>query len=191
MRAVGYHVLLVSRGAEAGHEPGVETLVKAVIDAYEPSTSSGFCVGFGSVTTEPSQTEHAGISFVHRMLPDITLSFESQTVGEPNDVHLLDDIELMARQLAAQGGQLKVLRNEVRSAAGLKGMEEWISITDPGKQPVSLFSWHFPGVARSSDQPDVLLKGTAPAEHQAELETLWEEMLGSLQPIPLSPTSAQ
>jgi len=191
MRAVGYHVLLVSRGAEAGHEPGVETLVKAVMDAYEPSTRNGFCVGFGSVTTEPSHTEHASISFVHRMLPDITLGFESQTVREPNEVHLLDDIEPVARQLAAEGGQLKVLRNDVRFAAGVKGMEEWISITERGKQPFVIFAWHFPGVGGSSDQPDVILRGQAPAEHQAELETLWEEMLGSLQPIPPSPTQAQ
>ena len=191
MRAVGYHVLLVSRGAESGHEPGIEALVKIVVDAYEPSTSSGFCVGYGSITSEPSQSEHASISFVHRMLPDITLSFNSQTVREPNETYFLDDIESVERGLAAQGGKLKVLRNEVRSAAGLKGTEEWISVNERGDQPLSLFSWHFPGVAESSEQPDVVLKGEAPAEHQAELETLWEEMLTSLQPIPPSPTSAR
>jgi hypothetical protein len=187
MKAVGNHVLLVSRGAEAGHEADIETLVKIVIDAYVPSTNSGFCVGSGSITSEPSQSENASISFVHQMLPDITLSFETQTVREPNLTNPLDGVERQARDLAAKGGQLKVLRNDVRSAAGLKGMEGWISITEPGKQPLFLLAWHFQGVGGRSDQPDIALHGEAHAEHQAEMETIWEGLLKSLQAVPLSP----
>ena len=187
MKAVRDHALVVRFDAASGKELLAETLVKNVINAYVPSTEQGFCIGQGSITSEPGVNEQALATFVHPELQEFRLSFDTHTVREPATTHPLSDVADEKRDVEAAGGRLRVLRDEGRVVSDLAGREGRISVISAGEKPFVRFTWHFPGAGQGrSDQPEIMIKGIALTEHQSKLERIWETMLQSLRRVPLS-----
>lgn len=188
MQVAGAHLLTIERDADAGREATAETLVKEILGAYQPATTSGFCIGAGAIMLRPSVNEQARLALGHAAQPDVELRFETRTVAQPDlTTHANLDEE---RQLAAaNGGRLTVLGDAERTAAGLVGKEMRIALAVPGEAPVVRFTWHFAGVGASSTQPSVDIVGSARLEHQARLEAAWEAVLRSLRPVPPSPAA--
>lgn len=190
MKAAPGHALVLGVDAQAGKEPFAEQLVTNVMNAYVPGAEQGFCIGSGSITSEPGVNERALASFVHRDLPDFRVSFDTHTVREPATQHPLSDIAADKRQFEAAGGSLTVLRDTERTVADLRGREGRVSVVSPGEKPFVRFTWHFQGAAQRSDLPEILIDGFAPTEHQATLEVVWEVMLQSVRRVPPSPRRA-
>lgn len=184
------HALVVGVDAEAGTERLAEQLITNMINAYVPGAEHGFCIGQGSITSEPGVSEQALASFVHRQLADFRVSFDTHTVQEPATQHPLSDIAMYQSEFAAAGGSLIVLRETARIVADLPGREGRVSVVSPGEASIVRFTWHFPGAARRSDLPQIFIDGFAPTEHQATLEVVWEAMLQSVRRVPLSPGSS-
>ena len=181
------HALDVGFNAEAGKEHFAEQLVANVISAYAPGGEHGFCIGHGSITSEPGLSEQASASFVHRQLTDFRVSFDTHTVRESATQHPLSDIAAEKRDFEAAGGNLIVLRDTERTVAELRGREGLVSVVSPGENPFVRFTWHFPGAGQRSDFPEILIDGFSPTEHQAALEEVWEAMLQSVRRVPPSP----
>ncbi|OGS17048.1 MAG: hypothetical protein A2219_02685 [Elusimicrobia bacterium RIFOXYA2_FULL_50_26] len=179
------HVLLMARATDAGKEYLVETLLKNVVNAYETGHARGFCVEHGSIAGEPGENEQARASFDHPSLPSFEITFYTHTVREPSRMNPLSEIDDLQAQSAREGVQLKVLKDEPRSAAGLSGRENITSLAEPGAAPFVRFTWHFPGVPLRSDQPEILLEASARLVDQAELRAVWEALLGSLRQVPM------
>ena len=189
MMPLGLYVLAVDREAEQGKESLAETLVKDIVDSYAPSIHSGFCVGQGAITLEPSRNEQASVSFAHATANGLEVELETRTVPAP-DTTTHTNVEEEKDLASSAGGSLTILRDEPRSAAGLPGKEIRISVAIPGDEPFIRFTWHYPGVGGSSEQPAIDLVGSAPADRQALLETIWETLLNSLRAVPLAPAQA-
>jgi len=189
MEPLGDYVLVVDREADKGKESLAETLVKEIVGSYAPSTDRGFCVGQGAITLEPSRNEEASVSFAHATANGIEVRFETQTVHAP-DTTTYSNVEEEKDFASSAGGSLTVLREEPRSAAGLPGKEIRISAAFPDEEPMVRFTWHYPGVGRSGEQPAIDLVGSAPADRQALLEKIWETLLNSLRAVPLAPAQA-
>jgi hypothetical protein len=195
MKPLPGHALLVSRGAdlrgasvkELGQERAeaiVERLVLNVIEAYAPNVERGFCVGYGAITSEPSQNEQALISFAHRVLPDLHIRFMTRTISAP-DTSTYSDLHEESRIAGMTGSEMTVLVEQNRMVAGLQGKEIRISMV-PGNEPGFVrFTWHYAGVPGRGDQPAIDIMGTASSEHKIVLEAVWESMLESLARIPL------
>lgn len=181
------HALEAGFNAEPGKESLAEQLLVNVINAYVPGTEHGFCIGQGSITSEPGVSEQALASFVHRELSEFRVSFDTHTVREPATQHPLSDIAIEQSEFAAAGGNLIVLRDAQRTVADIPGREGRVSVVSPGEAPFVRFTWHFPGVGQRSDLPEILIDGFAPTEQQATLEMAWEGMLQSVRRVPLSP----
>ena len=179
----GGHVVVASRGGMAGDEDGVETLVKNVLDAYVPGAARGFCVGEGAVTSELGVNEQVRVALVHRTADEFAITFDTRTVNEP-DTYPFSTLDEEQLAVAAHGGTLKVLRDGPRVAASLEGKETWVSVAAPGTPPFVRFTWHFPGVGGDSTRPAVTIVGNALEENRAELEEVWELLLGSLRAFP-------
>lgn len=183
LKSQGGHAVLASRRGMAGKESTVETLVKGVLDAYVPGTERGFCVGAGSITSEPGLNEHTGISLEHRRMPKFEVEITTRTVKEP-DTSTYSDLEEERQVTAGLGGTVEELRNRPRVVAGLEGKEIWAAADVPDEPPFVRFTWHFPGVPEDSSRPAIDIKGAAPRSSQAELEAVWETVLRSFRPIP-------
>jgi hypothetical protein len=177
------HAVLVLFEGIAGKEDVVETLLKNVLGAYVPKVRQGFCVGHGSITSEPSINEYARIAFAHRRLPSFETTVETQTVKEPDNrtYSSLDEEQQVVR---AHGGELITLRNQTRLVASLEGKEIWVSVVTPREPSFVRFTWHFAGVSGDSSRPMINIKGIAPTNQQAELETIWETVLKSFRSVP-------
>jgi type VI secretion system (T6SS) Tli4-like immunity protein len=186
IKPVANHAVIAARSGETGKEQNVETLVRNVLDAYQPVTTQGFCVGFGSINSEPGVNEQTLISFDHKKIHDFDIRFETRTVSKP-DTQTYSDVDEEKELTASAGGKLNVLRDHSRSVAGLEGKEIAISASAPG-EPASLrFTWHFPGVPQSSSKPMINIVGSAPVSQQPELEKIWDALLKSIQTVPPSP----
>ncbi len=187
-------VLIVSRGADLRARPDldeqrkksiVEQLVKNVVDAYTTQTDYGFCVGYGTITSEPSINGLTLISFTHPQLPGFDLRFETRTVSEP-DNETYSSLHEERAWLAGTQAKLTVLKDSQQTVAGMEGKEIRISVTLPEEPSFVRFTWHFPGVSRKSDRPAIDILATANIKNQKRLEEVWEKMLQSLQSIPMS-----
>jgi hypothetical protein len=185
IRPLADHAVLVTLDGEAGRETVVETLVRNVLNAYVPSQSQGFCVGNGSITSEPGTNEHAGIGFEHKILHGVEISFDTQTVKVP-DTRTFSNLYEEKEIVNANGGKLAVLLDHQRSVAGLEGKEMRISVTSPNETPSVRFTWHFTGVPADSSKPMINIKAVAPSAEQKSLETIWEGVLQSVRPTPRS-----
>jgi Tle cognate immunity protein 4 C-terminal domain len=190
MKVSGNHVLLASRSLDVGEETKMETLVKIVVDAYLPNVNSGFCVGFGSITSEPGLNEQTRIALAHKQLSDLEITLQTQTVARP-DLRTYSDVNEEKDFMAAKGGKLSVLRNHSRSVAALEGKEIWIVAEGPGEPPLVRFTWHFAGVPQNSSKPMINVVGTAPVKNQLDLEKIWDDLLNSIQTVPPSPQRSQ
>ena len=178
------HLLLLDREAYAGKEAGAETLVRNIVNTYVQRAAYGFCVGYGSIAMEPSQTESARITFSRRNVPEFEIEFSTQTVREP-DNQTYSDLDEEREIADAGGGQLTVLKEGVRRVAGLDGKQIWISLTVPGEPPTVRFTWHFAGEPGDSFHPMINILAMAPAAQRADLESAWETVLQSLRQVPL------
>ncbi len=190
VKPVNGSLLVVSGDAYVGKEHLTETLVKDVVNAYVPRSDRGFCVGNGAITLEPSQNEQATVALASTTSPDIEIRFTTQTVREP-DMMAYSNVDEDEEIASSSGGTLTVLRNDQRSAAGLSGKEIWISASAPDEMPMVRFSWHYPGLGRSSTEPSINIVGSAPVNKQAQLESTWNTVLTSLRPIPLPTAEAK
>jgi hypothetical protein len=179
----GDHAVVASRSSLAGKEASVETLITNILAAYLPVTTHGFCVGDGTVASEPGRGEETLIAFEHKKSPNFELRFETTTVSEP-DTRTYSGIEEEQGLAADRGGKLIVLRNHNVLVAGLEGKEIRISVAAPHDAPVVRFTWHFPGVAEDSLRPMVNIVAIAPASEQAQLEAIWGGLLKSLRRVP-------
>lgn len=186
MRPVDTHAVLAVRSGEAGKEGNVETLVRNVLNAYLPVVTQGFCVGSGSITSEPGLNEQTLISLQHKALQRFKIRFETRTVVTP-DTQTYSDTEEEKELASDAGGKMSVLRDHSRAVATLEGKEIWISVYPPGENPFLRFTWHFPGVPENSSKPMINIVGTAPVNNQIDLEKIWESLLVSVQAVPPSP----
>jgi hypothetical protein len=189
LKPVADYAVLASRGGMSGGESGVETLVKNVLDAYihTQGAARGFCVGEGTITSEPGLNEHALVTLEHRYVRAFELKLDTQTVKEP-DTRTYSDLDEERQVTAAHGGHVEVLREQARFVVGLEGKEIWASVASPEEAPFLRFTWHFPGVPGDSSRPMINVRATAPRDSRAELEAVWESVLGSLRAIPPSPS---
>jgi hypothetical protein len=183
MKPYGNHAIRATRGADASKHETVETLVRGVLNAYADTSASGFCLEEGAITSEVGINEKALISFAHRKLPDFEIEFATTTVSEPAP-GVSEEEEKEA--VASEGGTYTELRNQKRVAAGLEGKELMNAESLPGEKPHVRFTWHFPGNPDNSGQPSVDISATAQKEHRPELEKIWETMLQSLRPVPVT-----
>jgi type VI secretion system (T6SS) Tli4-like immunity protein len=190
IKPVANHAVIAARSGETGRESDIEMLVKGVLDAYQPVTTQGFCVGFGSINSEPGLNEQTLISFDHKKMRDFDIRFETRTVSKP-DTQTYSDVDEEKQLMASAGGKLNVLRDHSRSVAGLEGKEIAISSSAPGEPPSLRFTWHFPGVPQSSSKPMINIVASAPVSQQADLEKIWDAMLKSIQTVPPSPQRSQ
>ena len=170
---------------EAGRETTLETLVRNVLNAYVPGQSQGFCVGNGSITSEPGTNEHAGIGFEHNKVHGMEIFFDTQTVKEP-DTQIFSNLDEEKEVVNANGGKLTVLLDHQRLVSVLEGKEMRISVTSPNETPTVRFTWHFAGVPADSSRPMINIKAVAPTADQKSLETIWEGVLQSVRPTPRS-----
>jgi|SRR5580704_470270 hypothetical protein len=181
MKPAGNYAIRAARGGEASKHEVVETLVRNVINAYTETGTRGFCVEEGAITSEPGLNEKALVSFAHRKLADFDIEFATITVSEPVPGLSEEDEK---ETVESEGGSYTELRNQKRVAAGLEGKEMMTAVSLPREKPHVRFTWHFAGSPDSSGQPSVDFSATAPKEHRAELEKIWEMMLQSLRPVP-------
>ena len=184
-KLVGDFAALAARSGEAGKESSVELLVRTVLDAYVPATNSGFCVGNGSITSEPGLNEHALLSLEHKNTQNFEFRLETRTVSSP-DTQTYSDVEEEKELVHSGGGKLSVLRDDARTVAGLEGKEIAISVAPGAEAPFLRFTWHFAGVSDSSAKPAINIVGSAPVSHQAELQKTWDALLQSVQSVPLA-----
>ena len=187
MKPYGDHLLHLEREISSGAEEVTEKMYRRVIAGYVPHGRQGFCVGLGALMSEVSKNEQTQIAFTDPAVPDFTLSFASNTVDQPEEGDPLQDIEEEQRILAESGAVVTVTRNERRTVAQLAGVEARIQMKPRDGEPFVRFTWRFAGVGGNPSAPQLMLVGSAPVEHQAQLNTVWERMLRSLQPVPLPP----
>ena len=186
MKPFNNHALLVSRGLEGPDQASVEKLLKILIKAYAPDAQKGFCVGFGTLVSEPGVNEQVQLALIDASRPNLEISLETHTVREPEAVDPLEDIEQDKRRFAAEDGSLKVLRHESRTAAALRGMESWLSIGTADKRETLRFSWSYPGTPGNAGAPAIMLVATAEVAYRAQLVAAWEEMTKTLRPVPFA-----
>ena len=184
-RSLDGHVLSVDREADAGKEAAAESIVKDIFDAWTSDTSHGFCVGYGSISLEPSINEQARLSLEHAAFPEVKLRFETRTVQEP-DLKSYADADEEKGVASASGGTATVLADRRRAVAGLEGHEIWLLGAFPGEKSTVRFTWVYPGVGGSGTQPMITVVAMAPAERQNELQSIWETVLTSLRSVPLA-----
>lgn len=181
------HVLLLGSVTDRGREEQLEALMKIVVKNYVPNVDRGFCVGHGSITSVPGEIEESRASFLHAVLPEFDLRFETGTVRESSTEHPLSEIEAVQKEVSRNGGQLKVLKRNARIVADLEGEEGLISLMEATNAvPTLFYSWHFPGVATRSDRPQITIKASAKAIHDSELGVVWERLLASVKAVPMA-----
>jgi hypothetical protein len=176
------HFFKLTRASTAGKEEPAEKLASNILASYAPhETGSGFCVGFGSLSIEPSSRESVSITMKDG---EVETTIDTITVDQPEDAGSpLEEAQQLAQ---SYGGSLKVLRNGARKAAGVEGHELQISISLPGKPDLLRFDWGYEGVGGDAMRPKITVAGTAPAAQSNEMEAAWEMLMSSLQPIPLA-----
>jgi hypothetical protein len=186
-RPVDGQILHTVRHADAGREAPAEQLVRNIVSSYVAGLQdAGFCVGAGSLTIEPAEIEGTTIAFQHRAVPGLTIRIMTRTVNAADSTSLsnLDEEKDFA---AATGTGLSVLVERDRSVAGLMGKEMRIVVTPPKETARARFTWHFDGAAgRDATKPKMEIIASANAANRSELESVWERMLSSLQPLPLA-----
>jgi len=181
------HVLHLVREITSGAEAVTEKMYRRVIAGYVPHGRRGFCVGLGALVSEVSKNEQTLIAFMNPALADLEVSFASNTVDQPDDADAIHDIEEERKILMESDTAVVISRNERRTVAQLPGVEARIQLTPRGEKPLVRFTWRFAGVGGSPSAPQLVLIGTALLEHQAQLNAVWEKLLGSLQAVPLPP----
>jgi hypothetical protein len=188
--ASGAFVVLASTSGEAGKEHIVEDLIRIVFESYAASTSEGFCVGEGAVTSAPSRYEETLISLNHNNVPDFKIRFSTRAVSAP-DTTTYSDVGEEKELIDSAGGKLNVHRDHSRSVAGLEGKEITISASAPGEPSSLRFTWHFQGVPGNSSKPMINIVGMTPAKYQPEFEKIWDALLNSIQTVSPSPQLPQ
>jgi len=178
------HTLLLEAVADAGREAPAEQLMRNVMDAYRAGVALGFCIGPGSITSEPSRNERASVTVKSAAAPGVELTAEIQTVAAPRDGHPLSDIEQEARAMATIGTQLKVLRNAPRDLAGLAGHEGQVAAESPREGVVLRYTWFHAGSAARADDPEIMLRASAPAAQRAQLDAAWATLLSTFRRLP-------
>lgn len=186
MRQLTDHVLLLKREADAGKEEVAQNLLREILGGYAPGSERGFCIGRGSITLQPSQNEESRLILSSTTVKDLELKIETRTAGAP-DTTTFADVDEETQVAKAGGGQLTVLRNDARKAAGLAGKELWIQVVVPRESSLARFTWHFAGQPGTSEHPVIDIIGTARVEDRAALEHAWESVLGSLAPTEVGP----
>jgi len=187
MKPFADHLVHISRQTEADGVPEIEKMVLGTIASYVPGGREGFDIGHGSLTSVPGVNEQARIAFRHASLPKLELDFDTRTVRAPEKEDPLAGVEQDQQRLAAAGQTLTVLRNQRRSVAGLPGMEGRLLLKAiPPADSLLRYSWSHPGVAALPTAPAIMVVASAPQRDQAALEAAWEQLLGSLQLLPLA-----
>jgi hypothetical protein len=174
----------VLRDAPAGKEAVAEKLTAAVLSNYKPGSAAGFCLGPGAIHMGPSLTESVRINW-EQPLTGVKLDFSTRTVTEP-DTKTFMDVKEESDFARMAGGSLTVLLERDRTVAGLAGREIRIVVTLPGQEPQVRYTWHYPGVERDGTKPKIDFVAKGPASAQAQLESIWEAMLPSLESVPVS-----
>ena len=178
------HTLLLKAVADVGREAPAEQLMRNVMDAYRAGVALGFCIGPGSITSEPSRNERASATMKSDAAPGVEIVVEIQTVAAPRDGHPLSDIDQEARALATLGVALKVLRNAPRDVGGLAGHEGQVITESPKDGSVLRYTWFHAGSAARADDPEIMLRGAAPAARRAQLDVAWATLLSSFRRLP-------
>ncbi len=180
----GDAAVTVVRDAPEGKEAVAEKLSGDVLAAYVEGTAAGFCIGPGAIRMGPSLSESVQMMW-KGAASSVRVEFSTQTVTSPDTKTFMDVEE--EREFARQaGGSLTVLRERDRTVAGLIGREIWIAVALPGKEPQVRFTWHFAGVGRDGTKPKIDIMGKSALADQAVLEAVWEAMLPSIEPVPVS-----
>jgi hypothetical protein len=186
----GNHAVLIVTGGEAGKEPVVENLVRIVLNSYVSSTTQGFCVGDGAVTSVPGVDEQTLISLDHMKVEDFEIRFETQNISGEGAEAYSDQGE--EKETSHSGdARMSVLRDGPRVVAALEGKESEIFLAPPQESALVRLTWHFPGVPGNTSKPMINIVAMCPAKYRAELEKIWDALLNSVQPVPPSPQRSQ
>ena len=181
MRQDGNHLLWITGDGDAGKEEAVAGIVRSILGAFAPGNADGFSLGYGAITTAPSANESTRMSLEGPR--GVTLTFATQTVQQPDNL-TYTDVDEEQRTVEANGGSLQVLRKDEHVVVGMHGLELRISVAPGNEPPFLRFTWHFPGEPGNSARPKIDIVGSAPVAQSAALETVWEAVMRSLQPIP-------
>jgi hypothetical protein len=138
----------------------------------------GFCIGEGSLDTEPSTTETARLSLTQPEPQGLELSIETQTTAQPETDDLLAQAAARTAELVRQGMQAELRVNRARQVGGLEGVESRVWIRDKA-QPQLLYMWRFAGRANDAFAPQIHLQGEAPEAQKAVFDAAWERLLQS------------
>ena len=185
-RPVSDHIFVASTSGDDERQSVIETLVQNVVNAYAPEAREGFCVEHGTVTSEPGHNESTASTFKHTTLPNFEMNFITQTVKDPAPSDELSDRRELDTVLGARGAQITSISSASRVAARLDGFEERFSVVPKTEPPFVRFSWKYPGQPLRGDTPQITVIAVAPKEQQVHLTLAWEQLLGSLKPVPMA-----
>jgi hypothetical protein len=177
-KTVGSSTVVLQRELGAGAEEPTEGLYRALLAAYVPGSMRGFCIGEGSLDTEPSTTETARLSLTQPEPQGLELSIETQTTAQPETDDLLAQAAARTAELVRQGMQAELRVNRARQVGGLEGVESRVWIRDKA-QPQLLYMWRFAGRANDAFAPQIHLQGEAPEAQKAVFDAAWERLLQS------------
>lgn len=177
------HTLLLKAVADDARMAPAEQLLRNVLDAYRAGVAIGFCVGSGSITSEPSRNERASVLLKAAAVPQAELSAETQTVAAPRNAQPFDATG-DARTLLGQGMRLTVLHSAARTVAGHEGHEQRAAIEDVRGGVALHFAWIHPGSAGRADDPEIVLRAFGPLSSQARLDAAWARLLASFRRLP-------
>jgi len=181
----GGHALWLAREVLANAQAVTEGMYRRIIDGYRTQGTRGFCVGHGMLVTETSRYELALLSLSDPARPGFTIALSTETTDRPDTRNALEDVEEERRLLAESGVELVMMRNAERTVARLPGVEARVRIQARGEPPVVRMSWRFAGVAGSAVAPQFTILASAGQPDQAALESAWEILLRSLEPLAL------
>ncbi len=182
MRDFGNHRLLLSSSSTADQQSANESLLRNVIQAYRPGSTSGFCVGYGSITSEPSENESTLLTMSDHEPKGVSVRIGTETVGSP-DNKSYSSLDEEKRVLRANGGQLLSSSQKPRAVAGLNGVEIKVEASSPGDPSFARYTWHFPGVPDDAYRPSINVVAFGPLTRVAKVAAAYETVLQSLRPV--------
>lgn len=180
----GDHTLMLTATASAGRERVAEQLVRNILAAYRPGVARGFCIGPGSIVSEGSRNERAGLTLTSSVAPGLELRLSTETVVMPQPDHPFVQYAEMAPELARRGQQLKVLEHRPSRVAGVDGIDGRISLTDEDGRTTRRYLWFHAGAPARSEDPALSIHAEAPEALHDALDAAWTMVLQTFKRLP-------
>lgn len=172
---------LASTGKEAQAQEGLRQLAAG----YRPGARTGFCLPQGAFAVDPGRNESTRLAARNAQLPGAELRFSTVATSAPRADGPLADPAADAQAMAGSGTTLKPLGQTERRVAGLTGRDARAVLQEPGKPPTLIYRFFFPGIALNAAAPEIIIALDGPNNQQAALDAAWNQLLDSVQPVPL------